>query len=349
MVPEAIDIIVTRSIASIGSCKVEVPIKVKSVGKSVRLPMYARQTTVIPPRSEAQISVHHATLLDRDFLFEPSNSRLSLYAHLVDSSLPAVLAKNDTDAAITVPRNYRLGMVYDTKFDNCYLVSPEDRTDAIELATCLPSSRHHDSWFKRAVNVLKPAAVAMLAASCAAAFVASETTVFPKLKDVSVLSTPTDIVIANGVTIYGNAGSLQSVVDRFPTLWEEGGFAKIPEEDWMRIPLRADWESKVPKTPRVYPLSNDAKDVVDKVFDKLYSQKRIDWTRESTPFSFPVFVVWKTLPDSSRKGSPIIDIRGLNAVALPDVYPLPLQSDLIASVKDCGYISVIDSVSFFYQ
>ena len=52
MVPEDIDIIVTRSIASIGSCKVDVPIEVKSVGKTVRLPVHAKQTTVIPARSE---------------------------------------------------------------------------------------------------------------------------------------------------------------------------------------------------------------------------------------------------------------------------------------------------------
>ena len=348
MVPEDIDIIVTRSIASIGSCKVEVPIEVKSVGKTVRLPVHAKQTTVVPPRSKARISVHHASLPDRDFLFEPADSLLSLYAHLVDSSVPAVLAENDTDVPITVPRNHRLGTVYDTDFDNCYLVSQEDQADAISLATRVPRSEHYGSWFKRVLKVLKPAAVAMLAASYSA-FPATETRVLPKPKDISVSATPNDIVMPNGVTIFGNAGSLQSAVDRFPSLWEEGEFAKIPREDWMRIPLRADWEQKVPKTPRVYPLSNDAKRVVDKVFDKLHKQKRLDWTSQSTPFSFPVFVVWKTLPDGSRKGRPVIDIRGLNAVTLPDVYPLPLQSDLIAAVKDCGYISVVDCASFFYQ
>ena len=348
MVPENIDIIVTRAIASIGSCKVEVPIEVKSVGKTVRLPVHAKQMIVIPARSEAQIPVHYATLLDRDFLFEPMDSMLSLYAHLVDSSVPAVLAKNDTDVAITVPRNHRLGTIYDTDFDNCYLVAQEDHIDAVSLATRVPSSEHRASWFKRVLKVLKPAAVAMLAASYSA-FPATETTVLPKPKDVSVSATPNDIVMPNGVTIFGNAGSLQSTVDRFPSLWEEGEFAKIPQEDWMRIPLRADWEQKIPKTPRVYPLSNDAKNVVDKVFDKLHSQKRLGWTSGSTPFSFPVFVMWKTLPDGSRKGRPVIDIRGLNAVTLPDVYPLPLQSDLIAAVKDCGYISVIDCASFFYQ
>ena len=96
-------------------------------------------------------------------------------------------------------------------------------------------------------------------------------------------------------------------------------------------------------------MSNNAKNVVDKVFDKLHSQKRLGWTSGSTPFSFPIFIVWKTLPNGSRKGRPVIDIRGLNAIMLPNVYLLSLQSDLIAAVKDCGYISVVDCASFFYQ
>ena len=42
IVPEDIDIIITRSIASIGSYKVEVLIKVKSIRKIVRLPIYTK-------------------------------------------------------------------------------------------------------------------------------------------------------------------------------------------------------------------------------------------------------------------------------------------------------------------
>jgi hypothetical protein len=137
-----------------------------------------------------------------------------------------VLAKNDTNVAITVPRNHRLGTVYDTDFDNCYLVSQEDQVDAVSLATRVPSSEHHGSWFKRVLKDLKPAAVATLAALYSA-FPATETTVPLKPKDISVSATPNDIVMPNGVTIFGNTGSLQSVVERFPSLWEEGEFARI--------------------------------------------------------------------------------------------------------------------------
>ena len=49
-----------------------------------------------------------------------------------------------------------------------------------------------------------------------------------------------------------------------------------------------------------------------------------------------------------RKERAVIDIRNLNVVTQIDVYLLPLQSDLISSMKNCRYIIVIDCVSFFY-
>jgi len=67
------------------------------------------------------------------------------------------------------------------------------------------------------------------------------------------------------------------------------------------------------------------------------------------PFSYPVFVIWKTSANGERKGRAVIDICGLNWIALPNVYPIPLQSDIIAAVQGCPYITVIDCASFFYQ
>ncbi len=45
----------------------------------------------------------------------------------------------------------------------------------------------------------------------------------------------------------------------------------------------------------------------------------------------------------------MVDIRGLNAVIIPDAYPLPLQADITAAAKDASYISVVDCASFSYQ
>lgn len=51
---------------------------------------------------------------------------------------------------------------------------------------------------------------------------------------------------------------------------------------------------------------------------------RLEYTSQATPFSYPVFVVWKTLSDGRRKGRAVVDIRGLNDLIVPDVYLVPL-------------------------
>jgi hypothetical protein len=89
---------------------------------------------------------------------------------------------------------------------------------------------------------------------------------------------------------------------------------------------------------KVYPLSQKDRDFVDKEFDKLHEQGQINWTTQPTPFGFPLFVVWRTVHVNriaQRKGRVVVDIRGLNALAVKDSYPLPLQTDIIAAVRGC--------------
>lgn len=38
----------------------------------------------------------------------------------------------------------------------------------------------------------------------------------------------------------------------------------------MKIPLKSDWKSRVPRKAKVYPLSNKDKEFIDKIFDKLH-------------------------------------------------------------------------------
>ena len=96
-------------------------------------------------------------------------------------------------------------------------------------------------------------------------------------------------------------------------------------------------------------MGEDSKRVIDETFDKLYKQGRMEWSTNSTPFSYPIFVVWTMKPNGTRKGRAVMDIRGLNTITLPDIYALPLQVELISAVKGYKYITVIDAASFFYQ
>ena len=67
---------------------------------------------------------------------------------------------------------------------------------------------------------------------------------------------------------------------------------------------------------------NNSEEVIDATLDKLHAQNRLKWTDESTPFSFPCFVVWKWV-NGTREGRVVVDIRALNHIMMPDAYPTP--------------------------
>lgn len=118
----------------------------------------------------------------------------------------------------------------------------------------------------------------------------------------------------------------------------------------MSIPLVDNWtEVYKPGRAKVYPVGPRDRAVIDSDFNKLHEQGRMSWTNEPTPFSFPCFVVWKTLPDGTRKGRTVVDIRALNKVTIPDAYPVPSQDEILACIKGATHISTIDAASFFYQ
>lgn len=385
--PEGIVMDTRKQEANIRSCGVTVPLEVRSrASHAQQRPIHAKKAVVLPPRAQLAVAVHDLSgglPADRDFLFEPDDTELTLYAHLVDSSTKAILATNNTDQPVKIPRNFRLGKLVELDYPHAFQVQGED---AVELAARIPARQHKSSWFKKVISVF--AAAAATAASVASGmpqsaagvspvasvpsafgFPASASPVPAPVMPVPVIpgmqspvpsvdGSPTvseklspDIVMPNGVTIHQSAGAqtFASIVEEFPALWTDAGFAELPEENWMRIPLKSDWEDRVTGKAKVYPLGARDRELVDQTFDELHEQGRMSWTNASTPFSYPAFCVWRKNATGENKGRVVVDIRGLNAITVPDAYPLPLQSDIIAAVRDCPFISVVDASSFFYQ
>ena len=61
----------------------------------------------------------------------------------------------------------------------------------------------------------------------------------------------------------------------------------------------------------------------------------MEWTQDFIFYAFLVFVVWRTIYKDGkfiRKGRVVIDIRGLNRITVTDIYPIPLQSDIISLI-----------------
>lgn len=96
-------------------------------------------------------------------------------------------------------------------------------------------------------------------------------------------------------------------------------------------------------------MGNKAQRVIDNTFDEMHKQGHLEYTIDPTPFSFLVFVIYKTDSHGKRKSRAVFDIRKLNDLVLPDSYPLFLQSEIIANVQRYTNLAVLDAASFFYQ
>ena len=286
-------------------------------------PVYNKQRVIIPPFSQARlpIKVNKQVPEDRDSTFTPDYKHITLYNHVVDANFSFVHAINLSDKPVVIPRKVRLGTISDLDEVNAYMA----HEDAAEIARVDQTN----------VLRIKPARAIGQA----------------KPQDI-------EMKLPNGVTIYGNdpvAVKLAEVVNRYPEVWENpGGFANVPENEWMRVPLIDDWQSKIKamRLGRVYSLGPVERQLVDEMFDKLHQQGRMQWASNHSPSGYPVFVAWRTQykdGNAVKKGRVVVDIRNLNKITVPDIYPTPSQSDILAALANKRYISVVDAVSFFYQ
>jgi hypothetical protein len=85
-------------------------------------------------------------------------------------------------------------------------------------------------------------------------------------------------VLPSGITVYddgsGQAELLEDTVMSFD-IWRDRGFADVPEDQWIPIPMREGWESIVEQSGRVYSASARDKKVIDEVHDQLHQQGRM--------------------------------------------------------------------------
>ena len=261
-------------------------------------------------------------------------------AHIIDASTAFIQANNASDRTIVIPKNSKLGRIMDYEAEGCYrafvdeslAVGPLNRAFVDRSITVKP---YHTSTANE-VNKVKSTASNPFASAYSAT------------------PDPKKFTSASGLTVYGSPeeqARLIEVAESYPAIWKSSGpTIDIPEEDWMTIPLKPGAKIDAAK---VYPLGREDRDVVDKEFDQLHLEGRMEWTRSSTPHRYPVFVVWKTVHvpgrPPERKGRVVTDIRGLNKITENDAYPMPLQTDITAAVRDCPYISTVDAAAFFHQ
>ena len=131
-----------------------------------------------------------------------------------------------------------------------------------------------------------------------------------------------EITLDNGVRVYKDehvVNLLSQLVAEYPSIWKSEGFIRILPERWMKVPLKPGWEAKISAIKlRVYPLGNEACQLVDETFDKMHCLGCLKFTSGHISFSFPVFVVWKLDAGGKRKGRAMVDIQKLNNMVFPN-------------------------------
>jgi len=207
MAPEGISLDFARREGAIASCQdLHFPINVNAKPRHQGLrPLLCTQRTVIPAFSEILVPVQTKTSLpdDRDYLLEPYDTGLTVYPSVMNSDSSRVPVKNSTARDIIIARKARLG-------------------NFMEISALTAYPLHIDG------------------SGTSHTVPAPPTTSDPSIKPVS---NPLRVETSthNGVTIYGTgetACRLSAVVDEFDIWGEKPGFAEVPEDRWMEIPLK---------------------------------------------------------------------------------------------------------------
>ena len=306
--------------ALVGSCGVKITMNAKQRGTFLRKKVLAEKDEVVPPRYEVIIPLVPVPLPDdRDFLFHPTaQASLTLFAYIIHHDTKRVLVRNTSERPLRISCCQRLGHIVDIHYNNYFLADAKSVFNSVTVPPqTAPFFEHELSY------TLTPVILFM------------------------------ETRLDNRVRVYRDKYAvvlLAQLVAKYPSIWKSEGFVQIPPEHYMKVPLKPGCQAKVSAIkPKVYPLGKEACQLIDETFDKMHRLGRLKFISEHTPFSFPVFVIWKLDAEGKRKSRAVVNIQKPNDIVLPNSYPLLLQSEIIANVQGCTNFADLNAISFFYQ
>ena len=146
----------------------------------------------------------------------------------------------------------------------------------------------------------------------------------------------------NNETIY----AYNNLIQEFFSLWEDYEFIDVLKNDWMKILLKDNWQSKIIEKSKIYSLDTKNRKILDKTFDDFHKKDCFEWTNKTTFFSYSIFIIWKTI-NEIRKNRTIVDSKEPNDFIIFDAYSIFSQLKIINDLKNYTHISVLDANAFF--
>ena len=253
---ENISIDVSNKKTRIKSCNVIVFIEVRISQRDILVfkSIHFRKTTMMSSRFEISIEIHYLFVSNnRDCFFELKKlSYLIFYAHIIDISINAIIVKNDFDHLIQISRNLRFDKLVQFEYSNAFHIDQKTFDDVRDLTAKYFKSSHQTRWFRKLIT------------KCVVVFAITTFFSFAKIANLSKTSCLNstlitfivaeksfafEVILSNDVIIHifdvEAVRNLRQIVIFFSKLWKDFEFAKMSQENWMRILLKFDWESRV--------------------------------------------------------------------------------------------------------
>lgn len=125
---------------------------------------------------------------------------------------------------------------------------------------------------------------------------------------------------------------------------------KVLKNKQIKLLLYSNQQARILiETAKISLVGIDSRKIVNDTLNELYQQSRLDQTTLLTSFSYSIFIVQKTLTDSTRKSRIVIDIRGVNKLLIPNIYSLAFQTMILARLSISKCLHLIDASSCFDQ
>ena len=299
------------------------------------------------------------------YSFSLFDIEFSLYVHLINAFTKTILVVDNTNEIIRISRNFRLNKLIE--FNYFHVFHLKEDFDITKLIIHKLKFNHKSFWFKKVISMFVVVAIVAIEIKQSITFL-SKITNFQIVKYVTtfvldlkkfflffekqkIFSNILKIIImSNDVIIHRFIETIffANIIKKYSLLWKNIEFVKLSKKNWMRISLKSNWKKKIFDKVKVYSLNARDKKLINKIFDELHVQRRLFWTNTFISFNYSIFCVWKIVNDE-RKNKIVIDIKKLNVITQLNVYFLSLQTNIITIIKDCFYISIINTFVFFYQ
>lgn len=138
---------------------------------------------------------------------------------------------------------------------------------------------------------------------------------------------------------------IKEIVERYANL-----FGPLDNRRAVTTNIRAEIKTTTdePIYVKSYPYPAPMREEVDRQIKELLCEGIIRPSR--SPYNSPIWVVAKKpKPNGEKQYRMVIDYKRLNAVTIPDTYPIPDINTTLASLGNAKYFTTVDLTSGFHQ